>query len=386
MAQTFLLLSSILCALKLSLSFAPLPSNVRFQTPRALNMAANSNVMSFSSPQLLEFREPKTNVTVILVGAMHYNPTSVRLAKDTIEDLGQSDKLGSVVIESCDIRWNKTGELYEESPVMKKFLINEMRTASETAMLFKRPVVLGDQRINITSTALKNGFKQTFSDLANPISGWQRLFNEISEATAMALPTGPGYLGPFGFFDLRLLLAAPVSFVKYPLAFFYRSPLFTAIFLTLLASSSIEPSSFDSSYVAPENIEMSDILISVGISVLETVVFFRLLIKELLAERNEILARNILEQCKIYSKTSDLSAVAQNTFFGLRLPFVGQSSTTKKDDSDVILPEIIYAEDTMTNSLTPLDSNSNGDDKVVVAVLGMAHCNGIMKLLKEEKI
>merc|ERR1719491_955664 len=51
------------------------------------------------SPQLLEFVEPMTNVTVVLVGSMHYNPTSIRLASQTVKELGQTNRLGSVVVE-----------------------------------------------------------------------------------------------------------------------------------------------------------------------------------------------------------------------------------------------------------------------------------------------
>merc|ERR1719273_1270924 len=88
------------------------------------------------SSQVLKFKEPTTNVTVILIGAMHYNPASIELVRDTIETLGQENKLGSVIIESCDIRWNDTSSSStpSESEVAqkefkKKFLQNEMRVA-----------------------------------------------------------------------------------------------------------------------------------------------------------------------------------------------------------------------------------------------------------------
>ena len=53
-------------------------------------------------------------------------------------------------------------------------------------------------------------------------------------AAEVALPSGAGYLGPFSFFEKRLLLAAPVSFIKYPLSFLSRgSPLVTTLLLAL---------------------------------------------------------------------------------------------------------------------------------------------------------
>ena len=51
-----------------------------------------------SGLQILEFQEPQTNVTVVLVGAMHYNPSSIQLATSTINELGQSNALGLSLI------------------------------------------------------------------------------------------------------------------------------------------------------------------------------------------------------------------------------------------------------------------------------------------------
>merc|ERR1712238_383379 len=42
--------------------------------------------------QLLEFVEPTTNVTVLLIGSMHYNPASIDLVETTVEKLGLEDK------------------------------------------------------------------------------------------------------------------------------------------------------------------------------------------------------------------------------------------------------------------------------------------------------
>jgi hypothetical protein len=125
---------------------------------------------SLPAAQLLEFVEPETGVKVTLIGAMHYNPSSVRLAKETIDRLGKANQLGSVIVEACDIRWNKTAELYADKPILKNLLSNEMRIACDTAMDFDRPVVLGDQRINITVDSLKANLGATMTDLLTPTS------------------------------------------------------------------------------------------------------------------------------------------------------------------------------------------------------------------------
>lgn len=355
------------------------------KTPNAF-----TSTISISSPQLLEFREPRTNVTVILVGAMHYNPTSVQLAKNTIQDLGESDKLGSVVIESCDIRYNKTVELYEESPLLKQFLDNEMRTARDTAMIYNRPVVLGDQRINITTTAMKDSIIETCLDLVNPISGWSRFWKDVSASANLALPTGEGYLNAFAILDPRLLIAAPVSFFKYNISILSRSPALFAILVTLVALSdpSIAMSTINTATVdvsaasVPNELPLEDMLVSFGVSGLEILVFSRLFIRELLAKRNEILAKNILEQCKLYANSSN-----NKNKFGLRFPSKLPFSFGI-GNSDKMETEAVYADDTIIKDSNPTNIGTGDlkEEKVVVAVLGMAHCNGIMKLLKEQMI
>jgi hypothetical protein len=332
--------------------------------------------VSLPASQLLTFQEPRTNTTVILVGAMHYNPASVQLAKTTIEDLGTQNRLGSVIIESCDIRWNKTAELYEEKPFLKRLLTNEMRTACDMAFSFDRPVILGDQRINITTDALKSSLKETFVDLVTPPKGWKRFLDEVGQAWEETVPFGgKGYLSAFAFFDPRLLLALPVSFVKYPLSYFIRSPLPTTIVLSLLTSFSFAGDSTTLEGSMTEH-PLSDYIASLAVSALETAVFARLLLKPLLADRNEILARSILDQCELFASEEEVEKKQGGWF-----QFLATTNNRKKKAIISSDQHIVYAPG---SSISQKDSGSS--DKVVVAVLGMAHCNGIMKLLKEQRV
>jgi hypothetical protein len=298
---------------------------------------------------------------------MHYNPASAQLAKDTIEQLGKADRLGSVIVEACDIRWNKTAELYAQKPILKKVLSNEMRIACDTAMKFDRPVVLGDQRINVTVDALKTSFQQTLKDLMTPPSGWERFLGEVRSAWKETVPFGGhGYLSAYAFFDPRLLLALPVSLVKYPLSYLVRDPIPTTVGLTLLGALSFldDPTSLEA-MLSDESISLSDWLLSFGFAFLETAVFARLLLKPLLAERNKILAQSILDQCRLYAnKPPRPSAV---NWFG-----VGRKVANAPNKSESMT---MYAPG--STSVVPED----GPDKVVVAVLGMAHCNGVKRIL-----
>lgn len=157
---------------------------------------------------------------------MHYNPASIKLAQDSINSLEEEGKLGSIIIESCDQRWNAT----LSSELVQNALKSEMKAAYDLGIEYGRPVVLGDQDINATVSELKNGAKEAILDLVQPWNGgWQRLVNSISLARKEAVPFGEQYLGAGAFFDPKLLSAAPISMVKYPLSYAVKSPAFVAV-------------------------------------------------------------------------------------------------------------------------------------------------------------
>eukprot|EP01082_Thalassiosira_pseudonana_P003129 g2565.t1 g2565 contig12:370233-371324(-) len=301
--------------------------------------------------QILDFIEPTTGVPVKLIGAMHYNPASIKLATDTINELQAEGKLGSIIIESCSTRWNAT----LENEMVKNALQSEMRAAHDLGLKYNRPVVLGDQCINITVSQLKNGAKEALIDLVQPIGGWGRLAESIGTARRESVPIGDGYLGIDSFLDEKLLGAAPVSFVKYPLSYMVKSPVAAVIVLGLLVLSGGEVS--NASWL-DEPASTSDMLVSLLVSFLETVVFARVFLKELLAERNEVLAVNILEQCKNYQSQSN-----KNGWMNLF-----KSNSDKANGA-------IYARESVVGKPE--------EGKTVVAVLGLAHCNGIKKIMTE---
>jgi len=194
------------------------------------------SILGPNNRQILEFIEPSTNVTVLLIGSMHYNPASIALVENTLEELGSTKKLGSVIIESCDIRWNKTQEILDKNPNPneKDFLGNEMRAAWEISSLkYNRPTILGDQRINVTVDALKASLKDTVQDIfIRGPNGWKHSLEEIQDGWSQTTPINNDNLLPseknqglqglnaLSFLDPRILISLPVSLVKYPLSFF----------------------------------------------------------------------------------------------------------------------------------------------------------------------
>jgi pheromone shutdown protein TraB len=227
----------------------------------------------------------------------------------------------------------------ESSPFIKQVLKNEMMAASNIATSFNRPVILGDQCINVTNQRIALAFKDTIRDILNPFNGWSRLYADVSQAVTSSLPTGPNYLGASDFFDSKLLFNAPVSLLRYPLAFLIKAPLTGTVTLStlLLASylSSMDGASTSSGidwsdFVSIVSVVPSELLMSTLIFAFELALLSRVFIVTILAERNDVLAESIVREC--------FKAV------------------------------------------------ENGEGKsTVVAVLGMAHCNGIKKIITERK-
>ncbi|KAL9185382.1 hypothetical protein ACHAXT_003159 [Thalassiosira profunda] len=326
-------------------------------TPRPTRHRCLHPPPSALQSQVLDFIEPTTGVPVKLIGSMHYNPASIKLAEDSINALAAEGKLGSIVIESCDIRWNAT---MENNQMVKEALLSEMKAAHDLGIQYERPVVLGDQRINITVDGLKSGAKEAVLDLVQPWR-WGRLFESISSAREEAVPVGPQYLGLESFFDPKLLGAAPVSFVKYPLSYMVKSPVFAGAVALLIILGGVEDSS-----AFTDTPTTTDIIESLILSALETVIFARVFLKELLADRNVVLAENILEQCRNYEKSeSSGSSSWWGSLFGTETSAGGADKSTGA----------VYAQDSVVGKPE--------EGKTVVAVLGLAHCNGIKKLLVE---
>jgi len=299
------------------------------------------------------------------------------MVEETVEEYAKNSKLGSVIVESCDLRWNKTMEILDtpRGALFEPVLTSEMKAASDMAMNYQRPVVLGDQRIDLTGDSLKQTLKQTFTDLTSPIEGWKRYYVELKKSAELALPSGgEGYLDARSIFDPRLLIAAPVSFAKYPLSFLARNPISTSIVFAFIGALNFLGSEGDVAFMdATLQEQIQSILASLLFAGLEIAFFARLMVSVLLEERNEVIAKNILDQCKIYSTPLKNEKTGM---FGIDLSsFFNESKEVAAVDETMYVPGSIIS-----------GQNNDGEEKVVLAVLGMAHCNGIVNVLKNELV
>lgn len=75
--------------------FSAAPRNLRLRGDYHRHDVSSSSSLG---SQVLDFIEPKTGVQVKLIGAMHYNPASIKLATDSINALQAEGRLGSIII------------------------------------------------------------------------------------------------------------------------------------------------------------------------------------------------------------------------------------------------------------------------------------------------
>mmetsp|Transcript_32794 Transcript_32794/g.48120 ORF Transcript_32794/g.48120 Transcript_32794/m.48120 type:complete len:428 (-) Transcript_32794:139-1422(-) len=307
--------------------------------------------------QVLRFIEPKSKRPIVLVGCMHYNPASIARAKAVTEQLGENQNLHSVLVESCPTRWKTAAEFrsslqYQwQYDVYQKFLPNEMQAAAKVARRFGKPVVLGDQAIELTGDRVKIFLKETLKDAMSPLNGgWEKISKDVvSSFDVICTSFGVSFGGDDGdkkgengkeklslipdYFDKNLVATMPFSFFRYPLSIFVRYPKFAVactLFLgvldqgTHLAASAATATTLNvaetattagdvfasSSSVASVTLENMlqvsntvlqtevsspwDWIVTLMVFAVESIVFARALAIPILAERDVALARSIV--------------------------------------------------------------------------------------------
>ena len=318
------------------------------------------------APQVLSLFDPKTRSKVVLVGTMHFNPSSVALAKDIVASEAASGRLRAVAVESCPTRWNATLEAQPVGSLMRILCDNEMQSAAEAGELAAVPIELVDQTIEETGRRIVQALALTLVELLTPFNGgWERLADDCRQALQQ-VNCDEG-LRPRALLDPRLLIGAPVSLVRYPLSLGLRSPLL--LFLVVFGTSLVSGSAPD-----PDADSLAALAASLGFTLLETVVLARVLLVVLLEERNYVIAvRTTCTPTALPHHTCPGDGVRAHCAFrtcGSRLP----PPSTAFHHLWLVQRNIRKA---------CFAAKPGGS---VVAVLGMAHCNGVAQLLRGSRI
>lgn len=236
-----------------------------------------------------------------------------------------------------------------------------MSTASNIALYdYNVPVILGDQPIEITTDRIKYYFRKTLRDVLDPLQGWDAIRYDVTQAyttvcSSFGLLEGQGseeYLTLRDFMSKDLIASMPFSLVRYPLGILVKNGLsLFSIALTVVLWQNVQSLYFpefsllgtttfttwlqeDTSYSTNAELEfLVDIVGTLGIVIAEVVLFLRIFILPILVERDRAIADMIVS----VATNENISAAAE-------------------------------------------------DDKVIVAVLGMAHCNGVRDLIVNREV
>mmetsp|Transcript_22298 Transcript_22298/g.31210 ORF Transcript_22298/g.31210 Transcript_22298/m.31210 type:complete len:332 (-) Transcript_22298:461-1456(-) len=289
--------------------------------------------------QVLQFKERQTGKNVVLIGTMHYNPISIKKAENVVKKLGEENSLSSVVIEMCDKRWKSMESKQPRNSRRRKLLDNEMQGAADIARDNDVEIILGDEKISNIVGGAKSMMKRTAMDILSPLNGWQEItadfYNFFSNKSGKNVPS----LTLLDLIDPALLLGLPITFVRYPAAFFLKNPLFVLGLVGLFNLLSMDVGSHGGASIASIDGGKGQLAAQIAIQLNSAVsvlflmfnfavylILARTILVVLLQERDEVLAESIRNACM-----------------------------------------------------------NAKDDKTVVAVLGMAHCNGVAKLLAGEE-
>ena len=259
-----------------------------------------------AGPAVVRVRDYKTDCNVVLVGSMHYNPHSCDVARAVINEEASKGELRAVGIESCPSRWKQTQEFQPAGSIWRTICDNEMQTAADAAEDAGVEFLLLDATVEETALRIPQLIVSTLMDIFTPwTGGWRRVRDDIDAGLAQ---TDGGDGTTAAMLEPRLLLGAPFSFVRYPLSLIARNPLIGL----LVAGVSIAPiflfsrelseaiavggytAALPSDWATTEAISgCLALLCALGFAALELVVLSRVLLVAILEERNFVMARNI---------------------------------------------------------------------------------------------
>ena len=222
------------------------------------------------------------------VGCMHYNPSSIALAQQTVDYEAEQNGVRAVLVESCPTRWNATLDAQPPGSLLRSLCDNEMQAGAEAGERVGATLVLGDQEIETTGKRVSALFAQTLVQLLTP-RGWQLIAEDF--ANGIAQLRNPGGLPPTALLAPDLLLGLPVTVVRYPLSLGVKSPLLGLLVAALLFGGLF----MDASGAGYEEESLAELGRALSFALFETLVIGRVFLVGLLEERNFVLARKIRE-------------------------------------------------------------------------------------------
>lgn len=268
------------------------------------------------TPQVIRFRDAVTKQQISLVGTMHFNPASIARAREEVLKQAK-DKLGAVVVESCISRWNRSLEIAPPGSSAQQLTLSEMQVAAGVAFEQGVPVMLGDADVGPLTDRLRKGAVRFFKDALMPFDGgWQSILEDYVRTISKIVNTTDVAASalllereaPLSFLDIlqpTLLLGLPKAILSYVFSFAIKAPIAFAIFFSSLLTLEMVAQIFDSTIESglsgsggTEAIVFPIAALSLLLNIVSLFLLPRLLLVEMLEQRNAQLARSIRRAAK----------------------------------------------------------------------------------------
>ncbi|CAK9090557.1 Uncharacterized protein SCF082_LOCUS42704 [Durusdinium trenchii] len=249
---------------------------------------------------------------------MHFNPFSSFTARQLLLDAlaAPARPVEAVVLEMFDKRWERMPLGFGEAAAAWRWANEAIKLGHATQEVSKVgevvianvsgiPLVFADLSDEDLDTIFQEVVNETVNDIQEPLSGWRRIWNDLTEFLPTVRQEETVTDGVYAFVSGLLLLAmSPISLLRNILVLAMEAPFSNTaglllIFLTvpgiLLTQTDVGQApgakTVDSS---PLDAAMSYLAVVV---VLPMLALWRVLLRAILKERDEHLAQRIREAC-----------------------------------------------------------------------------------------
>ena len=307
----------------------------------------------------------------------------------------------AVLLELCPSRWNATAaaEFNVTAAELRPFSLRRWIYRDEFQSSFEaakkcglQEVVLIDQRLEDTSRRVTELFFQTMRDIVEGPSGWKALGTDIGNGMLAFTAGNGGFVR--ALLDPLLIAGAPIALLRGPLSspalfMFLTSSLFGLELFLNAITSDVSPSPTSScGYMDMGLTIMGTCVLGPVEQFVQTVITaslsaaaLRMGLVGLIQERNSVLAHNIRAACALPATEEAPSSTIITTASSSSLPTSPSLSTTTTTTTTTATtnPSTATATSITEPAATSLTQSSPAP---VVAVLGLAHVDGVRKLLE----
>lgn len=282
-----------------------------------------SAVPAARTPQVIRLRDNVTKQEIRIVGAIHNNPASIALSMNEVALAYRqyNGKLGALVVESCQSRWNRSFEDFPPGSLIARLTPSETQSAASAAQKRDVPIMLGDTDIETLNDRLTKATKQYIIDLLNPFfGGWRSTIRDLRRtvksnfdtsdiAESKLLLDGEAPISELDFAQPEVLLGFLSTFLRYPLVVMLQAPMVYIVFALLwyvLSSSTISLEDSYAEFMSASDTISDAIIESDAFSILRlkagifwnvgvflNVLLLRIYLVAIVEERNAHIARSI---------------------------------------------------------------------------------------------